>query len=208
MTTTASVLPFDAVLCDLDGVIRFFDHGEVERLARAAGLADGAVWGAAFGGELGQRLVLGEVDRPQWVAQIAGRLGEVMAAPAAEELARAFAYSPARADAEAVALLRRARAHVPVLLVTNATVWLEEDLAALGLTDLADQVVNSARVGHAKPDQRIYRLAAERAGTTPDRCLFVDDRAENTEAAAALGMRTALHRSPADLAAALAPLWA
>ncbi|MER6395437.1 hypothetical protein ABT263_05130 [Kitasatospora sp. NPDC001603] len=30
--------PFDAVLCDIDGVLRFFDQHEVTRLERAAGL--------------------------------------------------------------------------------------------------------------------------------------------------------------------------
>lgn len=93
-----------------------------------------------------------------------------------------------------------------MVLVTNATVWLDEDLARMGLTDLADEVVNSSRVGSAKPERRIYEIAAERAGAAPDRCLFVDDRQENVDAAVALGMAGVLYRGPEDLRRALAPV--
>ncbi|AUG76047.1 hydrolase [Kitasatospora sp. MMS16-BH015] len=206
MTGQGASRPFDAVLCDLDGVVRFFDHREVARLERAAGLPAGAAFRAAFRPGVGDRLVLGALDRVTWTAALADGLAP-LDAERAGELARAFAHSPAWADETAVALLRRARAHVPVLLVTNATVWLEEDLAALGLTDLADQVVNSARVGLAKPDPALYHLAADRVGLAPDRCLFVDDSPKNVAAAAGLGMRAVLHRTPADLATALADLW-
>jgi putative hydrolase of the HAD superfamily len=65
-------------------------------------------------------------------------------------------------------------------------------------------VVSSARVGVAKPDRRIYEIAAELAGVAPERCLFVDDRLENVTAAIGLGMTGVHFRGVADLAAALA----
>ncbi|MER7706780.1 HAD-IA family hydrolase [Kitasatospora sp. NPDC097605] len=195
-----------AVLCDLDGVVRHFDHHEVARLETAAGLAPGTVFEVAFAEELGHRLVLGGLTRAEWTAEIAGGLGAGVPAGHAAALAAAFTGSPVRADEEVVALLRRARRRAPVLLVTNATVWLEEDLAALGLADLAEGAVNSARVGAAKPDPAIYRAAAERAGVAPEGCLFVDDSARNVAAAARLGMTAVHFRAPADLARALAPL--
>ena len=74
------------------------------------------------------------------------------------------------------------------MLVTNATTRLESDVDRLGIADLVDGVVNSARLGFAKPDPRIYLAAAELAGVAPRRCLFVDDSARNTEAARELGM--------------------
>ncbi len=40
-----------------------------------------------------------------------------------------------------------------------------------------------------KPDKRIFRLLLDRFSLTPERTLFVDDNAENTAAAAALGIR-------------------
>lgn len=96
-------------------------------------------------------------------------------------------------------MLRQVRARVPLILITNATPRLDEDLAALGLTDLADHVVSSAVEGIAKPDPALYRIAAGRAGVPMDRCLFVDDSRENVAAAVALGMSGVHFREPADL---------
>ncbi|MFC5664820.1 HAD family hydrolase [Kitasatospora misakiensis] len=196
-----------AVLCDIDGVIRFFDHREVDRLEAAAELAPGTTYGVAFAEELLRRLVLGGLSRTEWTAEIARGLGRDVSAEHAATLAAAFTGCPVRADPEVVDLLRRAKRRAPVLLVTNATLWLEEDLAALGLADLAEGVVNSARVGAAKPDPAIYRVAAERAGAAAEHCLFVDDSATNVAAAGRLGMSAVHFREAADLARALAPLW-
>jgi putative hydrolase of the HAD superfamily len=76
----------------------------------------------------------------------------------------------------------------------------------LGLADLAHHVVSSARVKVAKPDPRIYEIAAARAQAPVDRCLFVDDTLANVEAARVLGM-TALHyRTPGDLSDTLSKM--
>ncbi|GAA3507632.1 FMN phosphatase YigB (HAD superfamily) [Streptosporangium album] len=64
-------------------------------------------------------------------------------------------------------------------------------------------LIGPATLGMAKPDRRIYELAAERAGVAPERCLFVDDRLENVEAARALAMTGVHYRSVEDLAAVL-----
>jgi beta-phosphoglucomutase-like phosphatase (HAD superfamily) len=73
----------------------------------------------------------------------------------------------------------------------------------MGLADLADHVVSSARVGVAQPDREIYEIAAGRAGVALGRCLFVDDRLENIEAAVTLGMTGVHYRRPDDLREAL-----
>lgn len=43
--------------------------------------------------------------------------------------------------------------------------------------------------GFGKPDQRAFRHAIERAGCPAEACLFVDDKAENIDAAARSGLR-------------------
>ncbi|MFF2143839.1 HAD-IA family hydrolase [Kitasatospora sp. NPDC058190] len=43
-------------------------------------------------------------------------------------------------------------------------------------------------------------------GFAPERCLFVDDRQENVDAAVALGMTGVLYRGSEDLRRALAPV--
>ncbi|WP_416972610.1 HAD family hydrolase [Streptomyces sp. 4F14] len=197
---------FDAVLCDVDNVIRRFDSSGVHALERAAGLAEGTTFKVAFAPETDLPLLLGRITGQEWVSLIAEKLTGMVDEPTAWDLGRALLESPFHADDAVVTLLRRARVHVPLVLVTNATLELEADLAEMKLTDLADHVVSSARVGLAKPDPRIYRLAAELAGVAPERCLFVDDTLENVEAAQALGMLPVHFREAADLERALEPL--
>ncbi len=52
-----------------------------------------------------------------------------------------------------------------------------------------DVLVWSYEMGMAKPDPAIYRYALKRLGVQPHEALFLDDRAANVEAAAAMGMK-------------------
>ncbi|MHC5905864.1 HAD family hydrolase [Streptomyces sp. S6] len=206
--TDSRSLPFDAVLCDVDNVLRRFDSSGVHALERAAGLTEGTTFKVAFAPETDLPLLLGRITGQEWVAAIAEGLSGLVDESTAWDLGRALLESPFHRDDAVVALLRRARVHVPLVLVTNASVELEADLAEMQLTDLADHVVSSARVGLAKPDLRIYQLAVRLAGVPAERCLFVDDTLENVEAARALGMRVVHFREAADLERALEPLFA
>ena len=88
------------------------------------------------------------------------------------------------------------RAHqrgAKVILVSNADLTLEDRIRAFGLDDVKDAVVNSARVGSAKPDPEIYRHALALAESPPHECLFVDDREKNCAVASALGLQTLLY---------------
>lgn len=194
------------MLCDFDNVIRFYDTTRLAHLERLAGLAPGTTMEVAFAPETDLPLLLGRITQPQWVETIALGLSRLVPRARAHELGRALAEAPFHADEAVVGLLRRVRTRMPLVLVTNATLELESDLLSLGLADFADHVVSSARVGVAKPDPKIYRIAAERAGVAADRCLFVDDRPENIEAAVALGMTGVHYREQSDLDELLGPL--
>jgi putative hydrolase of the HAD superfamily len=192
------VTHFDAVLCDLDGVLRQFDHAAQADIEARYGLPlmkialDPALIGPA---------TLGHITEAQWIESIVDGLG---GGDRARRAATEFQAIRFWVDEEVRALLARAQERMPVVLVTNAMDTLEEHLERLGLAYFADAVVSSARVGVAKPDRRIYEIAAELAGAAPERCLFVDDRLENVSAARALGMTGVHFRTIADLTAALA----
>lgn len=65
------------------------------------------------------------------------------------------------------------------------------DIARRACPDLAllGGVVISSEESVAKPDPEIYRRAQERYGLDPEQTVFVDDRAENVDAALSLGWR-------------------
>ena len=70
-----------------------------------------------------------------------------------------------------------------------------------------DAVVISCEVGLTKPGPPIFRLCLERLGLSAGAVLFVDDRADNIEGAARVGLRT-LHfdgREPSSSSARRSP---
>src|SRR3954447_10958639 len=101
------------------------------------------------------------------------------------------------------AVRRASGAGVPTGLVSNSWVM---DHYTEEIRDLFDAVVILAEVGLHKPQPEIYRLAAERVGTAPEDCIFVDDLRENCAGAEAVGMTAVLHRGPAATVDALQKL--
>ncbi|MFK4070614.1 HAD family hydrolase [Streptomyces sp. NPDC029674] len=87
----------------------------------------------------------------------------------------------------------RATGTVVTAVVSNTWPGLRARMTAAGLLDIADHLVLSCEVGCAKPDPRIYEIALRRTGAEPARTLFIDDVAENVEAARSLGMAGHVH---------------
>ena len=72
------------------------------------------------------------------------------------------------------------------------------------LPSLFDAVVISYEVQLAKPEPEIYRIALDRLGVPAFDALFVDDRAENIDAARELGLQTLLFTGDVHALRALA----
>jgi FMN phosphatase YigB (HAD superfamily) len=94
-----------------------------------------------------------------------------------------------RADGEAS--LRYAAAHHRIFLMSNTgylhSLWMYEQEV---LATLPEQSFFSFREGIMKPDRRLWEIFFARTGLAPEQCLFIDDRLENCEAAAKLGVQT------------------
>ena len=98
------------------------------------------------------------------------------------------------------------RERCPIILFSNGTSRLRQDLSSLGLTSEVDAVVNSAETGAPKPqreafvatDEAIERLLGYRPH--PHEILFVDDNAANIDAGARYGWMTSLFLDAADFA--------
>ncbi|HEU4410672.1 MAG TPA: HAD-IA family hydrolase [Polyangiaceae bacterium] len=192
-----------AVLCDVDGVLRLWGDG-MERLDRAYGLPEGTLASAAFAPGRLLPAIRGRVSDEAWRAAVAADLAPACgSAERAAALVAAWSTPRGEVDRVVLGLLTRARGRARVVLVSNATTRLEDDLAVLGVLGAVDAVVNSARVGLVKPEPELYRLAAAIAGVCPEECLFVDDALENVEAAHGVGMVGVHYRGHADLRDAL-----
>jgi putative hydrolase of the HAD superfamily len=60
------------------------------------------------------------------------------------------------------------------------------------ISEYFDTVVLSYKEKIAKPDTRIYQIAAKRLGVRPEECIFVDDKQVYLDAAEKVGMKGVL----------------
>ena len=105
------------------------------------------------------------------------------------------------ADPEAARVVDELRAQGLLVAVISNTEdgRLRDSLAAAGLAEGFDLLVDSHLVGYRKPDPAIFRLALERLGVAPEEAAFVGDSyAHDALAARAVGMRAVL-LDPLDL---------
>ncbi|MFF7976062.1 HAD-IA family hydrolase [Streptomyces sp. NPDC007905] len=90
------------------------------------------------------------------------------------------------------------------MITNNVKEWEPSWRAMIPETDeLFEIVTNSCEVGFVKPDVRIFDLTAERLGVSPERCVMVDDLAENGTGASAAGWRAVQFTETAEVIAQL-----
>lgn len=88
----------------------------------------------------------------------------------------------------------RAEGYRMALLTNNVREWEQRWRAMAPIDEIFEVVVDSAFVGMRKPDPEIYELTTSRLGVASRECLFIDDRADNCEGAAAVGMSVVHYR--------------
>jgi len=179
-----------AVIFDYGGVVGHMDEQEARQLEEKYGLPEGGLFDALYGIPEWREVELGRSSEREWLKATLARLYELAGRPI-PGIRQEWPKIWRGLNQEVVALVHRLRPRYKVGLLTNATKNLEEQvLNHQGILDLFDAVVNSAHVGVAKPDVRIYHLAAERLGVPASACVFIDDLAQNVEGAQAAGMRS------------------
>ncbi|WP_067737405.1 HAD family hydrolase [Novosphingobium naphthalenivorans] len=142
----------------------------------------------------------GTVVTEEWHAQHdAGRdLAEMLAErkaqfPGHDELIDAYATRfletiPGNVPGSHEIVRELAQRQVPLFAITNfASSFWREFRATEPLFDLFGDIVVSGDEKLAKPDPRIFDLAARRFGREPGSMLFIDDNAANIASARALG---------------------
>lgn len=141
-----------------------------------AHLYSGPEWAAARTGRLTSRDYWGQMQR---------KLG----VPGDLEQFLADLFAGETINPTLVALTERLRRRFRIGLLSNALDDLESLLAERWrLEHLFDVVVNSARVGVAKPEPRAFELALAALEHPAGEVLFIDDKLRNITAAQALGI--------------------
>ncbi len=113
-----------------------------------------------------------------------------------------FILAQSEAQPQTLALMGRLARTKNYLLATLNNESLELNLYRIdrfGLRSCFTIFFSSCFLGVKKPDEAIYRVALQMTQRAPEECVFVDDRALNLECARALGIRTILFESAAQL---------
>lgn len=181
----------DALVIDLDGVIRHWDPSYGPEADARLGLPAGTLAAAGLEPERLDRAVDGRLPFEAWCEEVGAAVAAEHGADAAA-VAEAWAIATWQIDLAVVELVQAVREVVPVALLSNASSHLQIDLDLCGIGEAFDLVVGSADLGFAKPAPEAFNAATAGLGVDPQRSLFVDDTLANVEAARALGMRAEL----------------
>jgi len=181
----------------------FFDYGGVivrteyqaprQHLAERLGMEYEDIDKLVFESPSSVRASLGEIsDKEHW-AEVTKRLRR----PASEtEAIREEFFAGDVVDLEIVNFLRSLRSSHHVGLISNAWPDLRDYIIRQKIEDAFDHMVISGEVGVLKPEARIYQIALEQAGVSPNKAVFVDDLYENIEGCQAVGMHGIHFRNP------------
>jgi putative hydrolase of the HAD superfamily len=176
---------------------------ELASLAGAAGVSVAALQGGYW--EWRRAYDLAELDASGYWRQVGRSLGRGFSEAEISELIRLDRASWLRMQAGTVALIEDlAAAGLPLALLSNAPGELAEAISALPVAAYFGHLLFSCQLKLAKPDPECYNRALARLGASAQDVIFIDDRAENVAAAAALGLRSVHFTSPDEARAAVA----
>ena len=198
-------------LCGLTAI--FFDFGGVLaeegfregliHIASTAGRDPAEVVPLAYEMAWTTRYVVGGCDAAGfWQAfrqatGIAGEDADLTEAVLSRFVPRPFMF--AVADAARAAGLKTA-------ILSDQTEWLARLDARHDVFSHFDKVFNSYDHGVTKREAAFFELALRDLGVAPQKALFIDDAAHNTELAASLGLPTILYRDRASFFSELTAL--
>ena len=178
----------NAILTDLDGVIRIWSPEIHRKAERATRLPEEAIPRAAFSDDLLPLVITGKISDDEWRRRIADQLSKDFPDANTERAVALWSASPGEVDSEVLEILKTCRKRAQLVLISNATSRLPSDLRRLGIAGDFDYIINSSEEGYAKPDPNIYFAALNTVEATPEQALFIDDNAGHVAAAMRLGI--------------------
>ncbi|HEY42778.1 MAG TPA: HAD family phosphatase [Anaerolineae bacterium] len=182
-----------AVYWDMGGVIvRTHNWSGRARWEEQIGLQPHELERIVFSGEMGKQATLGQATSDDVWTWVLNHLG--LSENDRHSLERDF-FQGDKVDEKLVAFIRSLRPKYRTGMISNAWSELRPWLKELRIADAFDHIVISSEVGLAKPDPRIFQLALDDLGISPQEAVFIDDFEVNIEAAGEIGMHAILFRN-------------
>jgi putative hydrolase of the HAD superfamily len=182
-----------AVFFDFGGVLGRWDRAYVAAFEAEYRLPEGGVLKALYGTPGWRDVEVGRADVDAWLAEVEAAMARAAQKPVPSAHS-VWSRLWEDLDRDVIDLARVLRPAYKVGVLSNTTVMLEDHLLAPnGILDMWDVIINSARVGIAKPDAGIYAAAAQAVGIAPEECVHIDDLENNVIGARAAGFQAVHH---------------
>jgi putative hydrolase of the HAD superfamily len=178
---------YQGIIFDLDGVIRHFGDAHLRAAEQRYQVPRELILEATFRCSAFDDALVGRLEAEAWHAIARQNLSALVGRDVGAAVDDFIAF-PGWIDREMLGLVDRLRRRLRVGLLSNGTTHLERHVALHDLAGHFDAIVNTARIGVAKPEARSYLIAAERLSVPPAACIFVDDRQANVDGAKAAGL--------------------
>jgi epoxide hydrolase-like predicted phosphatase len=194
-----------AVIFDFGGVLmKTVDYSPRHQWDDRLSLPHGSVEKAVHNAESWAQAQIGKIPIKIYWENVAQRLN--LSIQQVNQLARNF-YSGDQLDVDLIEYIQQLReSGFAVGLLSNDSVELRPRLKNLNIEKLFDPLIISAEIGVMKPDARAYQTVLEKLDCSADMAIFIDDRQENVDGAAALGIYPVFYHAGMDLRATLVPI--
>jgi putative hydrolase of the HAD superfamily len=178
------------ILTDLDGVIRHWNSDSIHKKEIEFGFQPGYLYSICFEEKLLLKVITGQISDAEWRNRVQIILSRSMSKSSAKELVDSWTHSEVHIDEKIIEIYKEHYPSAKVVLATNATSRLNQDMKDHGLDNMFDVVLNSSELGVAKPSHRFFYKAMSILGVGFDEVIFVDDSVTNVQYAMRLGIRS------------------
>ena len=183
------------ILIDFDGVIRHWQGNLIEFAENRLDLPIGTLFSVAFSKPLLLPTITGQKSHAQWIKQVQQQLVSKFNSQIGRELVDAWENTTASIDSKFIESIISVSPNSKLVLVTNATDKLSQDIHDSNLNGVFDLIINSSDLLVAKPDEAFFRKAIELVGGTFNDCIFIDDTFKNVQTAQELGIQSLHHKA-------------
>jgi putative hydrolase of the HAD superfamily len=188
-----------AVVTDFDGVIRHWNNEKTRKVEADCKLEYGTLTRMCFSDDLLQPAITGKIGFQQWVDLARARLIKAYGLGVAEHYIEAWLGNGYKIDYDLIEQYRALFPDTRLVLATNATSRLPQELRDAKLHHAFDSVFNSSAMGVAKPKPLYFQAMLMSMGYTAKDVIFIDDSPANVQAAKSLGMTSCLYNSRSEL---------
>lgn len=186
------------ILIDFDGVLRHWTGTEIHDAEHQLGIVKGTLLSTAFAQAYQDPVITGEITDNEWRQSVRTELHKQYCDLTCNVLMAAWENASWEIDHSFIQNIQTIAPNSSLVLVTNATTRLQQDLSNSGLENLFNLVVNSSAIGVAKPAPDFFKNALHSANVSASDAIFIDDTLENVEAAQSMGINSIQHANNKD----------